>query len=359
MNWYYYDGAKQVGPISEAELLQARQSGVINDSSLVWREGMANWIPFREALPAAAVGAGPGVPPQGAPGAGEAQCCECRGFFPSADMIRHGELFVCANCKPIFLQKLSEGIVTGARRGRRSLPVDPDQLTHEILSRGYALNIGTCISRGFNAVKARYGVCLGASVLIMLCNQAAGMIPFLGVFLSLAVSGPLTAGLCQFFINVVRGDPVTVGDAFSGFKTGFWRYCGTMLLMLLLIGVSLIPAGIYAGIRFENAAFVEDPIFWVLLTMALVVMFYLGVAFNFALYLATDLQLGPWAALQVSRRVVSRHWFVVFALLVVAWLIAMLGLLGCLIGVIFTMPFFYGIVAQAYEDIFGLGQGVA
>src|SRR5262245_14487254 len=116
MNWYYYDGTKQVGPISEAELLQAHQSGLINDSSLVWREGMANWIPFREAVPQATP---VGAPPQFAPGAGQAQCCECRGFFPPDDMIRHGQLFVCANCKPIFLQKLSEGIATGFQRGRR------------------------------------------------------------------------------------------------------------------------------------------------------------------------------------------------------------------------------------------------
>lgn len=352
MNWYYYDGAKQVGPIPEAEVLQARQGGLINDASLVWREGMANWIPFRDALPQAAEA------PQ-SPGAGQAQCCECRGYFSPADMIRHSQLFVCANCKPIFLQKLSEGVVMGMRRGRRTLPVDPDQLTHEILSRGYSINIGSCITRGFNAVKARYGVCLGASLLIMLCNQASGMLPILGIFLSLIFTGPLTAGMNQFFINVIRGDPATIADAFSGFKTGFWRYCGTMLSMMLLFAICAFPAGLYAGIRSANGDFVSEPVFWSLVAIALVVMVYLGVAFNFALYLATDLQLSPWASLQVSRRVVSRHWFSVFALLVVAFLLMMLGIFGVCIGILFTIPFFYGIVAQAYDDIFGLEQGAS
>jgi len=360
MNWYYYDGAKQVGPISEAELRQARQAGVINDASLVWREGMANWIPLRDVSPAQSTTAG--VPPQFASAPGQAQCCECRSFFAADDMIRHGQLFVCVNCKPFFLQKLSEGIITGFRRGRRTLPVDPDQLTHEILARGYPFDIPRCISRGFNAVKTNYGVCLGATVLVMLCNQVAGiagLIPFLGILVSLAIGGVLMAGLNQFFINLVRGETVTVGDAFSGFNAHFWRYIGTYLLMMLLICVCIIPALVYGIVFSANDAFIRDPIFWALLTTALVMMLYLSVAFTFSMFLVTDLQLGVWASLQVSRRVVTRRWFSVFALLFVAVLIAAVGIFGLCIGIIFTMPFFYGIIAQAYEDIFGVEPGAA
>ena len=63
MNWYYYDGAKQVGPISQEELLQAYQRGSINGQSLVWREGMANWEPYCEAFPQSATAPGqPDIP---------------------------------------------------------------------------------------------------------------------------------------------------------------------------------------------------------------------------------------------------------------------------------------------------------
>jgi uncharacterized membrane protein len=354
MNWYYFDGTNQIGPIAEADLLSARQAGVITDSTLVWREGLANWIPFREALPGAAGPAPQAVPPLAGAGEGQAQCCECRGYFPAGEMIRHGQFHVCAACKPVFLQKLGEGIAPRSVQGRRALPVDAEQLTQEILARGYPFSIGNCLNRGINAVKARYGVCLGATVLIMLCNQAAGMIPLLGIFISLAVTGALVAGLNQFFINVVRGEPATVADAFSGFKNGFWRYCGTYLTMALLILVCAIPAVTYAIIRSENDAFASDPVFWALAVAAFVVMVYLGVAFTFALYLVTDLQLSPWNSLQVSRRVVTRRWFSLFGLMILASLIAAAGLILCFIGIVLTLPFFYGIIAQAYEDIFGV-----
>ncbi|HYR85744.1 MAG TPA: RDD family protein [Terriglobia bacterium] len=47
-----------------------------------------------------------------------AKCAECGSFFAPDDMIRHGNVFVCANCKPRFMQKLAEGaeIHTGEMR---------------------------------------------------------------------------------------------------------------------------------------------------------------------------------------------------------------------------------------------------
>jgi uncharacterized RDD family membrane protein YckC len=37
-------------------------------------------------------------------------CAECGGFFPPDEVIHHGNLFICGACKPVFLQKLKEGV---------------------------------------------------------------------------------------------------------------------------------------------------------------------------------------------------------------------------------------------------------
>jgi len=39
------------------------------------------------------------------------QCAECGASFPESDMLIHGDLQICAACKPRFLQKLREGLV--------------------------------------------------------------------------------------------------------------------------------------------------------------------------------------------------------------------------------------------------------
>jgi hypothetical protein len=64
MNWYYHHAERQIGPVPEAELVELRRSGVVTADTLVWREGMANWMRFHEAGLAVNLAAAPaGVPP--------------------------------------------------------------------------------------------------------------------------------------------------------------------------------------------------------------------------------------------------------------------------------------------------------
>jgi uncharacterized RDD family membrane protein YckC len=108
MEWYYYDGGQQVGPVPEDRLRALRRAGTLTADTLVWRVGMANWATYRdsglESEPA------PLSAPIAALGAHEAACAECGKVFPKTDMIAHGASFICAACKPVFLQKLSEGV---------------------------------------------------------------------------------------------------------------------------------------------------------------------------------------------------------------------------------------------------------
>lgn len=355
MKWYYVENGQQAGPVEETQLPGLMQSGKLRSDTLVWHEGMSVWQPFSAVCPPQLATAGSASQLEGSPADGEATeavCAECNNMFRKEDMIRHKDVYICANCKPVFMQKLGEGILTGVRRGRRSLPVNPDELIAEIEARGYEVDIGSTITRSWALLKANYGVCIGATFLVLLCNQAAGFIPIAGFFISLFLQGPLIGGLSLFYIKLVRGEVPTVGDAFTGFGKNFWRLCWTMLLMMLLLYVWFIPVGIAVGLMDHNSS-----AFWIIVSVlavaGFVVMIYLGISFAFALALSADLELGAWDSLRVSRRVVSQRWFSIFGLILVAGLLSMLGLLACIVGVLFTMPILYVVTIQAYEDIFG------
>lgn len=359
MNWYYAESGQQVGPVTDEQLGEMVRSGRINDDTLVWHEGMTDWAAYGQVKPASPLSPSGQAPEAAATWPAvqvptTATCAECGNSFPLTEMIHHGNTYICANCKPIFMQKLSEGLITGVRRGKRSLPVNADQLIAEIETHDYQLDIGSCLSRSWNLLKSNFGLCVGATFLVMLCNQAAGILPFIGVIISLLVQGPLIGGLNNFFIKMVRGEQPGIGDAFSGFSSHFWRLCGTFLLMMLLIYVWFIPVGIYFGAVMRGFDNGTTPLFWILLALGICGMVYIGVAFSFALPLCIDMELGPLDSLRVSRRIVSRHWLTVFGLLVVAGILSMLGLFGCIIGVIATMPILYAAVIYAYEDIFGV-----
>lgn len=49
MDWYYESNGETIGPISESQLLELRQGNQIQDSTLVWSEGMENWTTFADA----------------------------------------------------------------------------------------------------------------------------------------------------------------------------------------------------------------------------------------------------------------------------------------------------------------------
>jgi len=64
MEWYYAQNQEQKGPVSESELATLVASGIVNDQTLVWCAGMANWQPYGQVRLAAAPGAtlAPGSP---------------------------------------------------------------------------------------------------------------------------------------------------------------------------------------------------------------------------------------------------------------------------------------------------------
>ena len=111
MTWYYHSGGQQQGPVSDAELADLLQTGKINRTTPVWREGMADWQP----LSVARLDGLPPLPLAGA--AASTTCAECGRSFPADELVMLNKSLVCAQCKPVFLQRMTEGLPTSGRSG--------------------------------------------------------------------------------------------------------------------------------------------------------------------------------------------------------------------------------------------------
>jgi uncharacterized RDD family membrane protein YckC len=113
MNWFYANGGQQEGPVNDADFERLAREGVIQPTTLVWREGMANWEPYAKVAPAPqtasfAPGVSPAIPTT-APPAGQVACRECGKFVPIEDTMQINGVAICAACKPIYVQKMREG----------------------------------------------------------------------------------------------------------------------------------------------------------------------------------------------------------------------------------------------------------
>jgi uncharacterized RDD family membrane protein YckC len=110
MYWYWVENNAQQGPVGDAELQAMIDSGRIGPDTLVWRDGFANWIPWREAA-ARPTPPPPAAPPPAAPLPADAETCtQCHRVFPKDDLMRFENERVCADCKPLYVQRLKEGV---------------------------------------------------------------------------------------------------------------------------------------------------------------------------------------------------------------------------------------------------------
>lgn len=354
MNWYYVDGGQQAGPVDDATFRSLIQSGKIRSDTLVWREGMPEWLPYQKVYEESQVLAGVRTSVQEPPAdPNTSRCVECGRVFSNDEMINYGTARVCAECKPVFLQKIAEGVPVQTGNARRLQPVDADALINEVLTRDYQIDTGSCITRAWELIKKNFAIAVIGTLLVTICERACGFVPVLGVFIALIIQGPLTGGLYLFFLKMLRGEPVTIGDAFSGFSQRFWPLFGTVLVLAGLMVIWITPAIVLAFPAFRSET-APNLFFWIFGALGLIGMLYTAIASVFALPLCADLGLGPWDSLRTSFRVVSQHWLSVFFLTFVAGLLSMLGLFACLVGVVFTAPILYAAISYAYEDIFGV-----
>jgi uncharacterized RDD family membrane protein YckC len=104
MDWHYADAGQQIGPVTEQRLLELASAGSVTPDTLVWHPGMAEWKPFREA--------GPSVPPPLNGNGSNRYCSSCGRSFPATDLAMYGESAICMECKPAWVQRLRQGMVS-------------------------------------------------------------------------------------------------------------------------------------------------------------------------------------------------------------------------------------------------------
>jgi hypothetical protein len=276
LNMYKIIGAdgRQYGPVSPEVLREWIAAARANAQTMVQAEGATDWKPlgslpeFAEALAAKA-------PPPSAP--------------------------------------TEPPIVAG---------VNADPLANEILARDYTLDIGHCLNRAWELMKANFWPIVGVSALILILFVFTA-----SIYVGILLTGPLLGGLNWYYLKLIRGQKADLNDAFAGFTLAF---------------VPLMLAGLVTSIL-ESIGFF----------LCILPGIYLIVAWVMTFTLVLDKRLQFWDAMEVSRKVVSKHWWSFFGFFLLWCLINLGGLLLCGVGVFITCPWTSIAVVYAYEDIFG------
>jgi hypothetical protein len=100
--WYYTINGEALGPLDDAALDKLIADGTVNHLTPVWKEGMAQWAPLREARAPAGLGTVAEAPSL-------STCSMCGKNVGSENLIDLLGRRVCADCKPMAVQALREG----------------------------------------------------------------------------------------------------------------------------------------------------------------------------------------------------------------------------------------------------------
>jgi len=195
------------------------------------------------------------------------------------------------------------------------------------------LRVGSVLKRAWTIFRENPGTAIGVTVLYVLIifvlsgGEVLGLGPgfqLTGNLLVIILGGPLMVGLYSVMLRLVRREAVTVANLFDGFQH-FGRALGVYLLyalatlvgfLLLVIPGFIVMVGLYP-----------------------------------ALFLVYDERLGVTDTLQRAWELTKGYKWQLLLLGIVAGLIAVLGVIAFIVGVVLTTSYAYVAGAVVYEEL--------
>ena len=239
------------------------------------------------------------------------------------------------------------------------------QTLESIKSHGYNLDFGTVFNHAFECYK-KIAVNAGAAILLLglvlgilvaglvlgiiavgislenlqefnLANfSVAGIIIYAIVIILLTCLGtPLNAGLIKMAQNASKNKEVSLGNAFEYYNNSYFKeiFIATLILTtfttLTAVGLELVEYKFLGAILNLLVSFLT------FLTIPLII-------FG---------NLKPMDAIQGSIVIISRQFFIILGLVIVAGLFSILGIFAFCIGIFFTIPLMNAMTYSIYASI--------
>jgi hypothetical protein len=235
-------------------------------------------------------------------------------------------------------------------------------MTPEIPFRRNAVEPVECIKGGWELIKNHYWLFVGMTLIAIIIGSA---VP-LGILL-----GPMMCGLYLSFFKTRRGEPIEFGTLFKGFDY-FGQSVVAALLHTIPIIAIIVPAyllfyvGMFVSMAAAGAGDEPNPapflgvmamfgLFWIVVMLVIVV---ITIGFTFAYPLIVDRKLQGFDAVKLSFRAALANFWRLLGMMLLTSLLSVLGVVVCYVGVFFVMPIGYAAIAKAYEQVFGLSDGM-
>ncbi|NIB41660.1 hypothetical protein HBA55_18795 [Pseudomaricurvus alkylphenolicus] len=211
----------------------------------------------------------------------------------------------------------------------------------------YDLRLGSVLSEAWNNTKgAKTTILVAGIIMIVVTMVVSGVCQFVAGMMSSGAEAALFPAILSQVVITLLTTPLTAGMLIIGIRrasnasirsSSVFDYFG----MILPLFICMILVYVMLMIGF---------------LLLIIPGIYLSVAYMFAIPLVVEKNLGPWEAMEASRKAVTKNWFTVFGIVFVTWLAVVISMIPLLIGLIWTLPWALIAFGTTYRIIFGVEQ---
>lgn len=240
-----------------------------------------------------------------------------------------------------------------------------------ISDRDYTFDIGRYFSRGWTIFKTKALMFSIFTLLLIILLLLSSLLPYPlgtgnldegevgGNLISNIILALLLPGFYIFAFNIVRNRAATFGDFFKGLNRAlqiFLLSTVRFLLIPIVYLLTLLPFVLVFAIliTFGFSVTLSSLVVFLGAIAASLLSLYLTISYMFSLPLLLEKRLNIWAAMETSRKIITKKWFAFFGLFLLLGLLNIAGTLPLFIGLLVTLPLTYCILTAAYEDVVGL-----
>ena len=205
---------------------------------------------------------------------------------------------------------------------------------------------------------------IGAGAIYLTILIAAGMVGAVIPFAQFLVQGPLTGGLIILTLNLSRYDQADISDIFLGFKNYGWLLLlslvqGAVVIAAIIPGaIVMIVGGLLPVMQAQQAGGTPelDGTSIALLIVGfllLLVLATIAVVFTYFWYFLVADKRGEFGeALAAGYRAGKMNFWSILGLVILFGLVGFVAVIPCGLGLFFSIPWTFAVMAQAYEQMF-------
>lgn len=225
-----------------------------------------------------------------------------------------------------------------------------------------AISPGDCIGNAWELVKRNLGLYIGMGLITLIL---IGCIPIINFFLI----GPVLAGFYYVVLRDMRDEPVDFGMMFKGFEKfvplmliGLIQSIPGVIFQILQLTIDVarlvnLPRTGSGGVDFFQGGNSEIATGLMILGIVVglvffVIMIFWTIAFQFAIPLAMEHDLGVVDAIKLSAKGGFSNFGGIIVLYILGGLVGLLGFLALCLGYFVAVPVIYAAFAFAYRQVF-------